>query len=193
MAAPWRSVLNTFCRTAFQRPVLSQSRATFSRFSSSSSSTPSVSLPSPLTSSFPAKNTTIAQPTAEQLTAAFKSSSHLNHSLQTPLYATIRIHKHQFLVSVGDSVTLPFRLKDVQVGDVIRLTQIETLGSRKFTWKGSPFIDDERCVVRARVVEQTKEPMRIKIRKKQRTRRTKHIISKHAYTVLTIAEVGYNA
>ncbi|KAK9239386.1 ribosomal protein L21-like protein [Lipomyces kononenkoae] len=132
---------------------------------------------------------TIAKPTTLDLLNAFPISSHLNHSMVTPLYATIRIHKNSFLVTVGDVVTLPYRLKDVEIGDILRLTQIETLGSRQFTWKGDPFVD-ERCVVKARVVENTKEPMRVKIRTKQRNRRVKHIKSKHPYTVLTISEIG---
>ncbi|KAK9466418.1 ribosomal protein L21-like protein [Lipomyces arxii] len=135
---------------------------------------------------------TIAEPTPADLTQAFKPSSFVYHSMTTPMYATIRIHKNSFLVSVGDRVTLPYRLKDVNVGDIIRLTQIETLGSRKFTWKGEPFINDERAVVKARVVEHTKEPMREKIRTKRRNRRVKHIKSKHHYTVLTISEIGVN-
>jgi len=39
------------------------------------------------------------------------------------------------------------------------------------------------------VVEVTSEPMRIKIKKKQRTRRTKTVKSKHKYTVLRIGEL----
>ncbi|KAK9367616.1 ribosomal protein L21-like protein [Lipomyces kononenkoae] len=134
-------------------------------------------------------NETIAKPTTSDLLHAFPLSTHLNHSMVTPLYATIRIHKNSFLVTVGDVVTLPYRLKDVQIGDTLKLTQIETLGSRQFTWKGDPFVD-ERCVVKARVIENTKEPMRVKIRTKQRNRRVKHIKSKHQYTVLTISEIG---
>ncbi|KAK7206042.1 ribosomal protein L21-like protein [Myxozyma melibiosi] len=192
MAALWRNMLGAFERSMALRSSSRTTTSVFRRLASTSAASPSVSLDSALASAFPEVNTTVTNPTPEQLAAAFKPSSHLYHSLQTPLYATVKLHTHKFLVSVGDTVTLPFRMKDVEVGDVIRLTQIESLGSRKLTWKGEPFIDDERCVVRARVVEETKEPLRVKIRKKQRTRRTKHIKSKHTFTVLTISEIGYN-
>ncbi|KAK9323345.1 ribosomal protein L21-like protein [Lipomyces orientalis] len=134
-------------------------------------------------------NETIPHPTTSDLLRAFPTSSHVNHAMVTPLYATTRIHKNSLLVTVGDVVTLPYRLKDVVVGDIIRLTQIETLGSRQFTWKGDPYID-ERAVVKARVVEHTKEPMRMKIRTKRRNRRVKQIKSKHHYTVIVISEIG---
>ncbi|KAK9478216.1 ribosomal protein L21-like protein [Lipomyces japonicus] len=150
---------------------------------------PSVSLPSSLSQKL-TLNSTIAKPTDHDLAEAFnKNSGWLG---QNNLYAVFRIHTNQYLVSIGDKITLPYRLRDANIGDVIRLTQIETLGTRKFTWKGEPFINDDRVVVRARVVEETKEPLRVKIRKQQRTRRTKHITSKHTYTVLTISEIGVN-
>ncbi|KAK9447873.1 mitochondrial 54S ribosomal protein bL21m [Limtongia smithiae] len=196
--ASWLRGLPSAARVATRlRPFLASTLPPLSSRAASSTSipsntTPSVTLPGPLAAKFTTPNTSISEPTPADLAAAFAPSSHVHHSLATPLYAVIRIHTNSFLVTVGDTVTLPYRLKDVDVGDVIRLTQIETLGSRKFTWKGEPFIDDEHCVVRATVIENTKEPMRVKIRKKQRTRRTKHIQSKHAYTVLRVCELGYN-
>ena len=104
-------------------------------------------------------------------------------------YVTIHINSFPFLVTSGDLVTLPFRLLDVQVGDILRLTHISLLGSRDFTLKGSPWIEEDLFELRARVVEVTSEPMRFKIKKKQRTRRTKTVKSKHKYTVLRIGEL----
>lgn len=42
------------------------------------------------------------------------------------------------------------------------------------------------------MVEVTSEPMRVKIKKKQRTRRAKTVKSKHKYTVLRIGELLVN-
>ncbi|KAK9350352.1 ribosomal protein L21-like protein [Lipomyces doorenjongii] len=190
-----RCAYSTLCRSLFlvERPAIVSSFSQWSRqFTSgvthmSSDTVPSATLP--MFSQHMKVNETISKPTTSDLLRAFPTSSHVNHSMVTPLYATTRIHKNSFLVTVGDVVTLPYRLKDVEVGDILRLTQIETLGTRQFTWKGDPFID-ERCVVKARVVEHTKEPMRVKIRTKRRNRRVKHIKSKHHYTVIIISEIG---
>ena len=104
-------------------------------------------------------------------------------------YVTIHINSFPFLVTPGDLVTLPFRLPDVQVGDILRLTHASLLGSRDFTLKGSPWIEEDLFELRARVVEVTSEPMRFKVKKKQRNRRKKTVKSKHRYTVLRIGEL----
>ncbi|KAF8473454.1 ribosomal protein L21-like protein [Kalaharituber pfeilii] len=109
--------------------------------------------------------------------------------LQPSHYITIHINNFPFLVTPGDQLTLPFRLPDVSVGDVLRLTHASVLGSRDYTIKGGPFIDSSLFELRARVVEVTSEPMRIKIKKKQRNRRKKTVKSKHRYTVLRIGEL----
>ena len=77
----------------------------------------------------------------------------------------------------------------MQVGDILRLTHASLLGSRDFTLKGSPWIEENLFELRARVVEVTSEPMRFKVKKKQRNRRTKTVKSKHRYTVLRIGEL----
>src|SRR5690606_13881313 len=97
-----------------------------------------------------------------------------------------------FLVTLGDKVRLPFLLKDVKVGDTIRITHASVLGSREFTMKGNPWIDPQFFECRARVTEIASEAMRLKIKKKQRCRRTKTIRSKHKYTVLTISDLKVN-
>ncbi|TGZ84288.1 hypothetical protein EX30DRAFT_338821 [Ascodesmis nigricans] len=104
-------------------------------------------------------------------------------------YATIHIQGFPFLVTAGDQVTLPFRLKDVTVGDQLRITHVSVLGSRDYTLKGAPWIDEKLFEVRATVIEETSEPMRIKKKKKQRTRRTKTVKSKHFYTVLRVSQI----
>ncbi|RPB24820.1 hypothetical protein L211DRAFT_837207 [Terfezia boudieri ATCC MYA-4762] len=112
--------------------------------------------------------------------------------LQPSHYITIHINSFPFLVTPGDTLTLPFLLPDVSVGDILRLTHASILGSRDYTIKGSPYLDQNLFELRARVVEVTSEPMRVKIKKKQRTRRAKTVKSKHKYTVLRIGELLVN-
>jgi len=104
-------------------------------------------------------------------------------------YITIHIHKFPFLVTPGDRIQLPFLLKDAKVGDVLRLTHASVIGSRDYTLKGSPFIDPNLFECRATVVEETAEPMRVKVKTKRRQRKTKKVHSKHKYTVLRVSEL----
>ncbi|KAL0639697.1 hypothetical protein Q9L58_001264 [Maublancomyces gigas] len=111
---------------------------------------------------------------------------------QPSQYITIHIHKFPFLVTVGDLVRLPFRLKEVNVGDRLRITHASVLGSRDYTMKGNPYIDESLFECRAMVVEETSEPLRKKEKTKRRQRRIKTVKSKHPYTVLRISELVIN-
>lgn len=51
------------------------------------------------------------------------------------------------------------------------------------------YLDDRLFVCRATVLGVETEPLRIELKKKQRTRRTKQAKSKHRYTVLRISEL----
>lgn len=104
-------------------------------------------------------------------------------------YITVYIHGQSYLVTEGDSVRLPFKMPGVNPGDVLRLNRAVTVGSRDFTLKGSPYVDERLFECRAVVMGTEAEPMRVKIKKKQRCRRTKHVFSKHKYTVLRISEL----
>lgn len=74
-------------------------------------------------------------------------------------------------------------------GDVLRLNRASILGSRDFTLKGAPYVDERLFECRAVVLGVESEPMRIKIKKKQRNRRKKTVRSKHKYTVLRVSEL----
>ncbi|EMR11646.1 hypothetical protein PNEG_00084 [Pneumocystis murina B123] len=104
-------------------------------------------------------------------------------------YAVIHIYGRSFIVTEGDVVTLPQRLCDVKPGDIIRLNSISKLGSRNYTLKGQPYIDEKLYTCRARVLELTKAPMSYFIKKKRRQRRIKVVKSKQDYTVLRICEI----
>jgi large subunit ribosomal protein L21 len=52
-------------------------------------------------------------------------------------YITAHIHDRPYLLTQGDTLRLPFFMKDVQPGDVLRLNRASNLGSRDYTLKAS--------------------------------------------------------
>lgn len=104
-------------------------------------------------------------------------------------YISAHIHGRPYLVTAGDTVRLPFLMPGVLPGDVLRLNRASSLGSRDYTLKGEPYLDERIFECRARVMGVESEPMRSKEKKKQRTRRMHTVKSKHKYTILRISEV----
>ncbi|PWW74460.1 hypothetical protein C7212DRAFT_28089, partial [Tuber magnatum] len=112
--------------------------------------------------------------------------------VQPSKYIIVKIQGFSFLITPGDKVVLPFLLKDVRVGDTLRLTHATTIGSRDYTMNGNPYIDERLFECRATFLEETAEPLRKKEKKKRRTRRIKTVKSKHRYSVLRIKELIIN-
>ncbi|OBT82640.1 hypothetical protein VE02_07922 [Pseudogymnoascus sp. 03VT05] len=108
---------------------------------------------------------------------------------QPSKFITALIHGRPYLLTVGDSVRLPFHMPGVVPGDVLRLNRASAIGSRDYTLKGQPHVDERVFECRAIVMGTEGEPARIKIKKKQRNRRTKTVISKHKFTVLKLSEL----
>ena len=77
----------------------------------------------------------------------------------------------------------------VQPGDVLRFNRASAIGSRDFTLKGKPYIDERLFECRVRVLGVDAEPMRIKEKTKRRQRHVKHVRSKHRYTLMRVMEV----
>ena len=88
---------------------------------------------------------------------------------------------------------LPFRMPGVVPGDVLRLNRASALGSRDYTLKGAPYLDERLFECRARVMGTEAEPMRIKEKTKRRNRKVKTVKSKHKFTILRIAELKINS
>ncbi len=63
------------------------------------------------------------------------------------------------------------------------------MGSRDYTLKGTPYVDERIFECRARVMGVEAEPMRIKEKTKRRNRKIKTVKSKHKFTILRIAEL----
>ncbi|SZF06063.1 unnamed protein product [Blumeria hordei] len=104
-------------------------------------------------------------------------------------YVTIHIHGKPYLVTAGDTVRLPFKMPGVIPGDILRLDKAINIGSRDYTLKGAPYVDERLFECRATVMGTEAEPMRIKLKTKRRNRKVKTVKSKHRYTILRIAEL----
>ncbi|KAI9761949.1 MAG: Ribosome biogenesis protein [Chaenotheca gracillima] len=107
-------------------------------------------------------------------------------------YVTIHLHDRPYLLTVGDMLHLPFHMPDVVPGDILRLTRVSLLGSRDYTLKGAPYVDERLFECRACVIGIESEPMRIKEKTRRRQRRVKTVKSKHRFTVLRLAELKIN-
>ncbi|CEP63624.1 mitochondrial 54S ribosomal protein bL21m LALA0_S08e06876g [Lachancea lanzarotensis] len=108
--------------------------------------------------------------------------------LSNELYAIFRIHNRPYLVTKGDKVILPFKMKQAEVGDVLNLNDVTTIGSRNFKIVDNP-LDPSLYQLKATVLEKTKRPMRIREVTKRRNRKVRHAISKPDLTVLRVSEL----
>jgi len=108
---------------------------------------------------------------------------------QASHYITAHIHARPYLVTQGDIVRLPFKMPHVGPGDVLRLNRASVIGSRDYTLKGTPYLDERIFECRATVLGTEGEPVRVKEKTKQRNRRVKTVRSKHKFTVLRISEL----
>lgn len=63
------------------------------------------------------------------------------------------------------------------------------VGSRDFTLKGAPYVDERLFECRVRVIGTESEPLRIKEKTKQRQRHVRRVKSKHRYTILRVVDV----
>lgn len=84
---------------------------------------------------------------------------------------------------------LPFHMPGVVPGDVLRLNRATSLGSRDYTMKGEPYVDDRLFVCRAIVSGTESNPMVRMEKTKRRQRKVKTVKSKHKHTILTISEL----
>ncbi|TQS33984.1 hypothetical protein Golomagni_05652 [Golovinomyces magnicellulatus] len=110
-------------------------------------------------------------------------------AIQPSHYIIIHIHAKPYLVMAGDIVRLPFKMPGVVPGDILRLNRAACIGSRDYTLKGTPYIDEQLYDCRATVMGTESEPMRFKKKTKRRCRKVKTVKSKHRFTILRIAEL----
>jgi large subunit ribosomal protein L21 len=155
------------------------------------SSVPSITTASPLPPRGPPLH-------PEPITTPLKLDSSIREMLpllaaQPSHYISIHIHGKPYLVTAGDTVRLPFHMPGVIPGDILRLNRAANLGSRDYTLKGTPYLDERLFECRARVIGVESEPMRIKEKKKRRNRRINTVKSKQRFTILKISELKINS
>ncbi|CAG8726286.1 5489_t:CDS:2, partial [Cetraspora pellucida] len=74
---------------------------------------------------------------------------------QLRFYAVVDIRSQTFLVTKND-IVIAHRLRDVNVGDELRLNRVLELGSEDYTIKGQPFVSEAFYNIKATVLEQPK-------------------------------------
>ncbi|RDW86639.1 mitochondrial 54S ribosomal protein bL21m [Aspergillus mulundensis] len=160
------------------------------------SSTP-IPQPTPLPTKTPTTRADVPaskQPIAPTFSAPLTVPKSLLETLpllshQKPHYITAHLHDRPYLVTEGDHLRLPFLMPGVQPGDVLRFNRASVLGSRDFTLKGAPYVDERLFECRVRVMGVDSEPLRVKEKTKRRRRHVQRITSKHRYTLLRVMEV----
>ncbi|KAM0794650.1 ribosomal protein L21-like protein, partial [Usnea florida] len=108
---------------------------------------------------------------------------------QPPHYITAHLHARPYLLTAGDTLRLPFHMPHAPPGTVLRLNRASLIGSRDYTMRGAPYVDENLFVCRAVVVGIEGEPMRVVEKTKRRQRRVKRVKSKMRYTVLRVREL----
>lgn len=107
---------------------------------------------------------------------------------QLRYYAVAEIAGRPFLITKNDKVIVN-RLKDVKVGDVLKLDKVRELGSKDYTLKGSPYVAESVFNINATVIEHTKSKLIQIVKKKRRKNYKRTIEHKQTHTVLRISNV----
>jgi large subunit ribosomal protein L21 len=108
------------------------------------------------------------------------SAIHLIRS-QPSQYVVAALAGRKYLLAPGDVLTVP-HMKNVNVGDMLSLSEIHELGSREYTLRGNPI----PVSVVATVLEHTKGKMVFSFKKKRRKGYQKRIMHKQPYTRIRI-------
>ncbi|ORX94809.1 hypothetical protein K493DRAFT_315326 [Basidiobolus meristosporus CBS 931.73] len=110
---------------------------------------------------------------------------------QLRYYAIAEIAGRPFLVTKNDVVVVD-HMKEVQLGDVLKLNRIRELGSKDYTIQGKPYVSQDFYSIRATVIEQPKGKQIEIIKKKRRKGYQRRLTHRQPYTVLRISEVEVN-
>lgn len=105
------------------------------------------------------------------------------------LYAVCKIHNIPYMVTKGDKLILPYKIKNHKVGDVLKLNKVTTIGSRNFTYNDDNGIPESAYELTATLAEITREPKYQVYKKKQRCRRLKTVDVEPFQTHLVINEL----
>ncbi|CDO53340.1 similar to Saccharomyces cerevisiae YJL096W MRPL49 Mitochondrial ribosomal protein of the large subunit [Geotrichum candidum] len=106
------------------------------------------------------------------------------------LYATVHIYDRKFLVTEGDEIVLPVRLRNATVGDTLNFDKVSVIGSRDHTLTGMPLIDPSHFKIKGVVVEKSREKKRVNERTQRRIRHIRHVPVENCMTVIRINELS---
>ena len=109
--------------------------------------------------------------------------------LSNELYAEFRVHGRPYVVTEGDRVILPYKVKNAEVGDTLNLTDVRAIGSRNYKLVAEP-IAPELYTLKATVIEKTKRKFEVREVTKRRSRRVRHAKSKGDLTMIRISELS---
>ncbi|ORY04083.1 hypothetical protein K493DRAFT_311509 [Basidiobolus meristosporus CBS 931.73] len=110
---------------------------------------------------------------------------------QLRYYAIAEIAGRPFLVTKNDVVVVD-HMKEVQLGDILKLNRVRELGSHDYTIQGKPYVNSDFYSIRATVIEQPKGKQIEIIKKKRRKGYQRRLTHRQPYTVLRISEVEVN-
>jgi large subunit ribosomal protein L21 len=165
--------------------------------------------PAAATTTESSKSTTVSKPSTQSASRPLVLSTSLQELLpklhsQKPHYITAHVHRFPYLLTEGDILRLPFHMKDVLPGDILRLNRASIIGSRDYTLKagtsntesydtkrtGEPnYLDERLFELRLRVMGLETGPMMETEKKKRRNRHRRIIHSKHKYTMLRVMQL----
>jgi len=110
---------------------------------------------------------------------------------QLRYYAVAEIVGRPYLITKNDLVIVN-RLNDVELGDILSLDKVRELGSKDYTLKGSPYLNEAFYTIHATVIEHPKSKMIEIIKKKRRKNYQRRLTHKQTHTVLRISELDVN-
>lgn len=108
---------------------------------------------------------------------------------QPPYYIVAHLHDRPYLLTAGDVLRLPFHLPNAAPGTILRLNRASVIGSRDYSYRGKPWVDETFFVCRVRVIGVEGEPMRIIKKTKRRQRYVQTVKRKMRYTVVRCLEL----
>lgn len=108
---------------------------------------------------------------------------------QPPYYIVAHLHNRPYLLTTGDVLRLPFHLPNAAPGTILRLNRASVIGSRDYSYRGKPWVDERFFVCRVRVMGVEGEPMRIIKKTKRRQRYVQTVKRKMRYTVVRCLEL----
>ncbi|KAI5949428.1 hypothetical protein KGF54_005663 [Candida jiufengensis] len=187
----FKSSITRICRPPQSNNILNTLIRYQSTNTTSTTPTTSTIKPTNFNTTTTTTTTTNNNPISQNITDSI-STLKLSSNGSRDLYAIFRLYNMPYLVTKGDKIYLPFKLKNVKIGDNLKLNDVITLGSTNYTYNNDKGIDSSIYNLQANVIEITREPLYHVIRKKQRCRRTKTFNVEPFQTVLMINELKLN-